>query len=82
MGHTKKNNSGKVTDGEWHRFRATARRTAWSPEEFSGPERTRYNLDADDALSPAGVTGRWHEALGEGEDIGPGDDTGGEEGWP
>lgn len=53
-----KANDGKVISSDWHRFRAEARRTAFSPEEFSQIERTEYNLDSDDRLSPAGVTGQ------------------------
>lgn len=54
--HSAKNNS-KVTDPEWHRFRDRARNEAFSPEEFTEAERVRYNLDSDDALAPAGITG-------------------------
>lgn len=71
--HTTENNPGKVTWAEWHRFRQEARETAHSPEEFSDPDRTRYNLDDDDSLSPAGITGQDHEDLDDGDAVGPGD---------
>lgn len=73
MGHTSKNNPGKVASGEWHRFRQHARETAHSPAEFSDVDRTRYNLDDDDAISPAGITGQDHVDYDDGDDVGPGD---------
>jgi len=50
-------NSGKQASQDWLEFRAMARETAFSPEEFSEQERTRYNLDSDDRLAPARITG-------------------------
>lgn len=51
-----RSNEGRVIDLDWHEFRRIARRTAFSPEEFSEQERERYNLDDDDPLS-ARITG-------------------------
>jgi len=56
--HHKKANDGKVISGDWHATRQRARENAFSPEEFSEIERTEYNLDSDDRLSPAGITGQ------------------------
>lgn len=50
-------NEGKVVDREWHAFRQQARETAMSPEEFDDRQRTRFNLDDDDRLAPARITG-------------------------
>lgn len=44
-------NSGRYVNADWHRFRANARRTAMSPEEFDPIQRERYDLDT------AGITG-------------------------
>ena len=52
-----RSNEGKVTDPKWRAFREMARRTAFSPEEFSPEERVRYNLDDDDRVAPARITG-------------------------
>lgn len=71
--HTEKNNPGKVTDPEWHRFRQRARETAFSPEEFADVDRTRYNLDNDDHLSPAGITGQDNPETTQGDSPGPGE---------
>lgn len=69
--HSEKNNS-KVVDPSWHEFRAKARRNAFSPEEFSPAERARYNLDSDDPVSPAGITGQDNPDTYTGESVGPG----------
>ena len=53
-----KSNEGKSASAEWRAFRQRARENAFSPEEFSDIERTEYNLDSDDRLSPAGITGQ------------------------
>lgn len=71
MPHTTENNS-KVAWPEWHGRRQEARRTAYSPEEFSDIERTRFNLDSDDRLSPAGITGEYNPETYEGSNPGPG----------
>lgn len=52
-----RSNEGKVVDDEWHAFRQMARETTMSPEEFDDRDRTRYNLDSDDRLAPARITG-------------------------
>lgn len=41
----------KPINSEWHEFRARARRTAFSPEEFSEGDQIEYDLDT------AGITG-------------------------
>lgn len=71
-----RSNEGKVVDEDWHEFRQRARETAHSPEEFSDPERTEYNLDSDDDLSPAGITGQDHKEYGVGGDPGPDEASG------
>jgi len=48
----KKDETGKRVDAEWHRFRADARRTAFTVDEFSDEDITRFNLET------AGITGR------------------------
>jgi hypothetical protein len=64
-------NEGKVVDAEWHAFRQMARETAMSPEEFDDRDRTRYNLDDDDPVAPARITGannpETYEGDGEGD---------------
>jgi len=70
--HTEQNNS-KVAGSEWHERRQEARETAFSPEEFSRGERTRFNLNDDDHLSPAGITGEDNPETYEGDDPGPGE---------
>lgn len=62
-----RDNSGRVTRGEWHRFRQDARETAFSEEEFSRKERERYNLDKDDELS-ADITGETNDETYVGDD--------------
>lgn len=37
--------SSKVTDEEWHRFRQRARKTAFSIDQFSDEEVTRFDLE-------------------------------------
>jgi len=76
MPHDTKNNPGKVTWDKWSRFRQEARRTAHSPEEFSDPDRTWFNLDSDDDISPAGITGQYHEDYDDGDSVGPTSDRG------
>lgn len=70
--HHEKANDGKVVDPDWHRFRENARETAMSEEEFSSIDRGRYNLDDDDELSPAGITGQDNPETWTGDDVGPG----------
>lgn len=71
--HHHKANDGKVVDPEWHRFRQNARENAFSPEEFSDIDRGRYNLDDDDPVSPAGITGEDNPRtyIGDSPGIGP-----------
>lgn len=44
-------NSGRYVNGDWHAFRAAARREAFSEEEFDPIQRERYDLET------AGITG-------------------------
>lgn len=60
-------NEGKPVWSEWHNFRERARRTAYSPEEFSAIDRTRYDLDNDDPRS-ANITGRDNPDTYDGDD--------------
>lgn len=65
-------NEGKPVSGDWHEFRARARREAFSPEEFSEIERTQYDLDDDDERS-ANITGEDNPDTyrGQNTDVGP-----------
>jgi hypothetical protein len=44
-------NGGRKVDSEWHEFRANARKTAFSKEEFSAIDQERHDLET------AGITG-------------------------
>lgn len=41
----KRAESAKPVDADWHEFRQTARKTAFSPDEFSETEKVKYDLD-------------------------------------
>jgi len=68
--YSAKSNAAKPADASWHEFRKRARREAFSPEEFSDAERVRFNLDSDDRLSPAGITGEANPQSYDGSDPG------------
>lgn len=40
-----RDDSGEKVDSRWHKFRASARRTAFDPSAFSDGDRIRYDLD-------------------------------------
>lgn len=58
-------NGGQPADEEWHAFREQARKTAFSKEEFSDIDQTRFDLDT------AGITGEDNPDSYDGEDVTP-----------
>lgn len=52
-----RSNEGRVVRMDWRHFRDIARRTAQSAEEFSEQDQERYNLDWDDRVASARISG-------------------------